>query len=306
MPTDTLAGETSRPTLSQQVATAVIVFLPLTAFVLAIVKWHTLSPLSALVQVPVLYFLTVIGITVSFHRELTHRALTLRPGARYFFAILGSLSVEGGVFSWCALHRKHHQFTDRKGDPHSPHGHGEGVLAVVRGFMHAHCGWFFHESEPSYKKYIPDLMRDEGLVLIDKLFPLWIVVSFALPGFITLAFTHTLRGFIAGAIWGGAVRILFVHHVTWSINSVCHLWGTRPFVTKDKSTNNFFFGYTGGGEGWHHNHHVFPQSARIGLRWWEFDLGWQVIRFLQVLGFVEEVNVPTREQIEAKLPRSAA
>lgn len=294
-------GESFSHSFGEKFATAFVVIAPFAAVISSFFLWESFAVKAAIIQIPIWYVLTVQAITVSFHRELTHGALRLRPPARYTEALLALFSVEGTIKDWCARHRKHHQYTDEELDPHSPHGHGSGVVGVLRGFVHAHLGWFFTKVDPEYERYIPDLMKDKGLMRLDKLFPLIAVLSFVLPGIITLVFEPSWKGFFAGVFWGGFVRVFLVHHVTWSINSVCHLWGTRPFSSDDESTNHPLFGYLGAGEGWHKNHHAFPWSARIGLRWWEVDWGWVVIRILDFFGLVERVKVPTREQMEAKM-----
>jgi stearoyl-CoA desaturase (Delta-9 desaturase) len=296
-----LMGRSSSHSVGEKVATAFIVVAPFVAVISSFFLWESFAVPAAVWQIPIWYVLTVQAITVSFHRELTHRALTLRPAARYTEQFLALFSVEGTAKDWCARHRKHHQYTDEERDPHSPHGHGSGAMGVLKGFIHAHFGWFFRHNDPEHKKYVPDLLQDRGLVVLDRLFPVIAVLSFVLPGLITLIFEPSLKGFFAGVFWGGFVRIFLVHHVTWSINSVCHLWGTRPFKSGDESTNNIIFGILGGGEGWHRNHHAFPNSARIGLRWWELDWGWIVIKILDFFGFVERLKVPSPEQVKAKM-----
>lgn len=298
-----LVGVSSSHSVGEKVATAFIVVVPFVAFIAGLFVWDSFDVVAAKILMLILYVITVLGVTVSYHRELTHRSLKLRPAARYTMAVSAGGSVEGGVFDWTTEHRMHHRFTDKKGDPHSPHEYGEGVTAVIKGFVHAHFGWFFRPRKIDYQKYVPDLLEDKGLVAIHKLFPVIAVLSFVLPGLVTLIFEPSWKGFFAGVFWGGFVRIFLVHHVTWSINSVCHLWGTRPFKSDDESTNNVIFGILGGGEGWHRNHHAFPTSARIGLRWWEIDWGWFFIRILHFFGQVEWIKVPTPEQMKAKMAR---
>lgn len=297
----------SSPNKTEKSVVAFLVIVPFVAFVTSFFVWDSFAVMSAVIQVPVWYMLTVLAITVSFHRELTHRSLTLHPVARYVLAALALFSVEGTIKDWCARHRVHHQHTDDVGDPHSPHSFGHGVWGVIRGFLHAHCGWIFSANRPDYGKYIPDLLRDKGLMVIDKLFPLFAVSSFILPGFIAFAFEPSWKGFLAGVFWGGFVRIFLVHHVTWSINSVCHLWGTRPFYSnsdEDMSTNNKYIALLSAGEAWHRNHHAFPWSARLGLRPWEIDWGWMAIRVLNFFGLVLKVRVPLPHEIEAKRMRT--
>ncbi len=296
MPTSALTGGGSRPTPLSKSITAFIVVAPILAVAAIPFVFTSLNVVSALAQVPIWYSLNVLSVTVSFHRELTHGALRLKSPLRYIMAALASLAVEGGPFSWCARHRKHHRYTDKPGDPHSP----------LEGFFHAHFGWFFKEGDPVYQEYIPKLLREPGLVLVDKLFPLIAVLSFVLPGLISFAFTTSLRGFIAGVFWGGFVRIFLVHHMTWSVNSICHTWGKKSLRSDDESRDNgLVFGAFG--EQYHRCHHAFQWSAKIGLLKGQLDIGWYFIQFLNWLGQVEELSVPTPEQVAAKrLDKSAA
>lgn len=288
-------GRSSPGTLEKSI-TLFIIIAPFVAVASIPFVWEWARVTAAMVMFPVFYVLTVQAITISFHRELTHDALRLRPVARLTEAVLAMMSIEGTIKKWVAKHRKHHKYTDEEGDPHSP----------LHGFFHAHFGWFFKESEPEYEKWIPKLLQDRRLMLLDKLWPMIAVSSFVLPGLLTLIFEPSLHGFLVGVFWGGFVRVFFVHHVTWSINSLCHMWGSRPFHSDDESANNPLLAPLSAGEAWHRNHHAFPWSARIGLRWWEIDWGWMIIRILDFCGQVEEYKVPTRAQIEAKRIKKAA
>jgi stearoyl-CoA desaturase (delta-9 desaturase) len=216
------------------------------------------------------------------------------------FGLLGSMAVEGPILRWAATHRRHHQHSDRTDDPHTPHGHGSGVRAFLRGLFHAQLGWLFLADAPDMGRYVPDLASDGLVRRLSTLFPLWALLGLLIPAGIAWAITGTWTGAFLGFLWGGLVRVLLVHHVTWSINSVCHLWGSRPFRTEDHSRNNVLFGVLGMGEGWHNNHHAFPASARHGLRWWEIDGSYLVIRALALLGLASEVRVPSPARVAAK------
>jgi stearoyl-CoA desaturase (delta-9 desaturase) len=247
-----------------------------------------------------MYILTGLGITVGYHRLFTHRAFEAPKFVKATFAVLGSMAVEGPLLKWVAQHRRHHQHSDEHDDPHSPHAHGGGLLGVLKGLWHAHVGWIFKPDSPNLARYAADLHRDGLLRTLNKLFPLWVILGLLLPavlgGVITLSWTGALLGFI----WGGLARIFLVHHVTWSINSVCHLWGSRPFRSHDQSRNNLIFGILGFGEGWHNNHHAFPNSARHGLAWWQIDVSYWVIRVMEMLRLAWKVKVPAMESIAAK------
>jgi stearoyl-CoA desaturase (delta-9 desaturase) len=210
------------------------------------------------------------------------------------------MAVEGSILDWVANHRRHHRHSDQDGDPHSPSMSGAGVWGTVKGMWHAHLGWLFAGERSCAIRWAPDLRGEKLIRVMSLLFPLWVVLGLVTPallgGLLTLSWTGALLGFI----WGGLVRVLLVHHVSWSVNSVCHIWGTRPFQSHDESRNNAVFGVLALGEGWHNNHHAFPTSARHGLRWWEFDPSYCVIWCMSKIGLASEVRVPSRERMAAK------
>jgi len=237
----------------------------------------------------------------------THRALRGGRVVRFIFAWAGSTSVQGPVLSWCAVHRRHHQHSDRPGDPHSPHLHGSGFTGVLRGMWHAHLGWLFAPEPPDLARSVPDLVADPVLRFVDKFFWLWVLIGWVAPGVFAGLLMHSWLAALNGFLWGGLVRTFVHHHITWSINSVCHVWGTRPFAVADQSRNNAVFAVLALGEGWHNNHHAFPTSARHGLRWWQVDFTWWVILLLRRLGVVRDVRVPAANAIAARLaPKQAA
>lgn len=245
------------------------------------------------------YLLTAMGVTVGFHRLLTHRAFQTYPWLERGFAVLGSLAVQGSVMDWVADHRKHHAHTDREGDPHSPHvGHGSGA----RGLWHAHTGWLLEtQGQADWTRYARELYEDRWMRRIGRRFPLLVLVSLLLPtvaGF--LLHGLTAGGALRGLIWGGLVRIFLVHHVTWSVNSICHFFGRRRFEIEDHSTNVAWLSVLSLGESWHHNHHAFPRSAFHGLRRWEIDLSGMVISSLERLGLAWNVIRITPERQRQK------
>ncbi len=247
-----------------------------------------------------MYLLSAVGVTVGYHRYFCHRSFqTFRP-IQAALAIMGSMALEGPVLKWVAVHRCHHQHSDGDNDPHSPHQHGGGIGGVLRGFWHAHVGWIFRGDPVDVYRYVPDLASDRMLRILSKLWMLWAVIGVLIPaaigGLLTLSWTGALLGFV----WGGLARIFLVHHVTWSINSVCHLWGWRPFRSHDMSRNNLIFGIVGLGEGWHNNHHAFPTSARHGLRWWELDASYALITAMRWTGLAWKVRVATVDSWKAK------
>src|SRR4051794_9867105 len=229
------------------------------------------------------YLFFAFGVTVGYHRLLTHRSFQTHKRLEYTWAVLGSMGLQGSVMDWVADHRKHHAHTDQEGDPHSPHvGHGEGL----RGLWHAHTGWLFEtHGQADWKKYARDLYEDPGMRRINKAFPRLAAGSLVLPtiaGYVLHGFTA--EGALRGLVWGGLVRAFLLHHVTWSINSICHYFGRRRFDVEDHSTNVAWLAVPSLGEAWHHNHHAFPRSAAHGLRWYEIDLSALLISAMEKLG----------------------
>jgi stearoyl-CoA desaturase (Delta-9 desaturase) len=238
-----------------------------------------------------MYLITAVGITVGFHRLLTHRSFQTAKPVEYLFAALGSMAVQGPVISWVADHRKHHAHTDEEGDPHSPHiGHAGGVRGMLAGLWHAHTGWLLStQGRADWKKYAPDLYEDIGMRAINRRFVPLVFAGLAIPALAGFLVSGTLSGAATGFLWGGLVRVFFVHHVTWSVNSVCHFLGSRRFDTDDRSTNVFWLALPSLGESWHHNHHAFPRSAAHGLKRWEVDLSAWFIAALEKVGLARNV-----------------
>ena len=247
-----------------------------------------------------LYVLTSLGITVGFHRLFTHRAFETYAVVQVILTVLGSMAVQGSLLKWVALHRRHHAHSDRPGDPHSPHLHGRGIAGLLRGLWHAHLGWIFQADAPDLSRYVKDLRRSTLLRVVSALFLMWVALGLLIPAVLGGLLAGSWRGVWNGLAWGGLARIFLVHHVTWSVNSVCHLWGSRPFRTDDQSRNNFLFGILAMGEGWHNNHHAFPTSARHGLRWWQIDISYGVIRALALLRLAWKVGLPAERPLPTR------
>ncbi len=276
----------------EKVANLGAVVVPFAATIAAIVLlWNSLVSPADLAIAMVMYLLTAIGITVGFHRLLTHRSFQTSKPVEYVFAALGSMAVQGPVISWVADHRKHHAHTDEEGDPHSPHvGHEGGMRGVLAGLWHAHSGWLMStQGRADWKRYAPDLYEDRGMRTISRRFVSLVFLSLAIPALAGYLVSGTLAGAATGLLWGGLVRIFFVHHVTWSVNSVCHFLGSRRFETDDRSTNVFWLALPSLGESWHHNHHAFPRSAVHGLKRWELDPSALVISTMEKLGLARNV-----------------
>jgi len=268
------------------------VVIPFVATLAAIVLlWNSWVTAADLIIAAAMYLLTAIGITVGFHRLLTHRSFQTSKPIEYTFAVLGSMAVQGPVISWVADHRKHHAHTDEEGDPHSPHVSPDGgVQSVFAGLWHAHTGWLMSsQGRADWKKYAPDLYEDKGMRYINRHFGFLVYMTLAIPALAGFLVSGTLVGAATGLLWGGFVRIFFVHHITWSVNSVCHFLGTRRFDTDDHSTNVFWLALPSLGESWHHNHHAFPRSAVHGLRRWEPDPSALIISTMEKLGLARNV-----------------
>jgi stearoyl-CoA desaturase (delta-9 desaturase) len=253
-----------------------------------------------------LYVITCLGVTLGYHRMFTHRAFEASRAFRAVVAIIGSMAVEGSVITWVADHRKHHAFTDKEGDPHSPHLSGPGFWGGVKGLWHAHVGWLFETvGTADQQRFAPDLVKDRALRVIDRLFPLWVTLSFAIPFALGWIVGGGFVAALTALLWGGLVRVFLLHHVTWSINSICHFFGRKRFDIEDESRNVFWLAPLSMGEAWHHNHHAFPTSAFHGLRWWEklADPTGLLIVLFEKLGLVWNVVRVSPERQEAKLAR---
>jgi stearoyl-CoA desaturase (delta-9 desaturase) len=239
-------------------------------------------------------------------RLLTHRSFKTSAPLRALFAALGSAAIEGPVIEWVANHRKHHRFSDQPGDPHSPHvDHAQGWRGAISGLLHAHVGWIFsNEAMASEAHYAKDLLADPVVRFIDRTFPVWVLAGLAFPFALGFALTGTLAGGLTGLLWGGAVRIFFLHHATFSINSLCHFFGRRRFATDDQSRNLLWLSLPTLGEAWHNNHHAFPTSARHGLRWWQLDPSAWLIAALERCGLVWDVVRVTPERQLTKVAAS--
>jgi stearoyl-CoA desaturase (delta-9 desaturase) len=284
--------------------TGTVTVLPVLA--LGLVAWQVWSELlgwSDIVVFAVMYVITGLGVTVGFHRLFTHRSFKTGKAVRATLAALGSMAIEGPVISWVADHRKHHAFSDKPGDPHSPHvDHGHGIKGALRGLFHAHVGWLFLHTQRGLKtRYAPDLLKDPVVKKINDTFVFWVLAGLAAPFLLGWLIGGTVAEGLTGLLWGGAVRMLVVHHATYSINSLCHFFGRRRFETDDESRNLFWLSFFTFGEAYHNNHHAFPTSARHGLGRWSFDPSAWVIWGLEKTGLAWDVVRISPERQAAKL-----
>jgi stearoyl-CoA desaturase (Delta-9 desaturase) len=286
----------ARPSLAQKTILLAIVVAPILALVYAMVLlWNRAIGAVDLTLFLVLYVLTTLGIGVGFHRMLTHKGFDAPAPVRFVFLVLGSMAMEGPCLDWAATHTKHHAKSDREGDPHSP----------LEGFWHAHLGWLFRRGLKAEELYYRGFRGDRTAAFVGKTFWVWAVLSFAIPFGVGFAFGGW-SGAWTGVVWGALVRIFFNQHVTWSVNSVCHTFGTKAFRTPDRSRNEWIVGLLALGEGWHNNHHAFPRSAVHGLRWYQFDLSGWVIRLLKLVRLARNVFIVPKEQWQSRLRRRPA
>jgi stearoyl-CoA desaturase (delta-9 desaturase) len=248
-----------------------------------------------------MYVVSGLGVTAGFHRLFAHKGYTVSRPLKIALAVAGSLALQGSLIGWVAVHRHHHVASDQPGDPHSPLVRRDGPLGAVRGFVWAHVGWLFSGSTSDAKRYAPDLVKDHDLVVIDRLFPVLAIGSLAIPFGVGWAVSGTLAGALAMFIWAGLVRMAVLHHVTWSINSVCHLWGRRPFRTSDHSTNFAPLALFSFGESWHNFHHAAPASARHGVLAHQVDLSAGLIKLFERAGWATKVRWPSANSIAAAL-----
>ncbi|MDY7020229.1 MAG: acyl-CoA desaturase [Cyanobacteriota bacterium] len=250
----------------------------------------------------VMYILTLLGITVGFHRLFAHGSFQTNTPVKVILLILGCMAFQGPVTYWVSNHRRHHQYSDRQGDPHSPYCSegGEQYFSQIQGLWNAQIGWMFTHQITNTLFFAKDLLRDKSIAKINELYYVWVMIGIAIPTILGGILTGTWKGLLSGFLWGGAVRLFLSYIFTNSINSITHLYGTRPFNTREQSTNNIWLAIPTLGESWHNNHHTFPNSAKFCLKWWQIDFGYWAIRFLQFMGLVWNVQYPTREMIEAK------
>jgi stearoyl-CoA desaturase (delta-9 desaturase) len=291
--------------LVDRVASAVVTAVPPIMVVIAmwlgwmgnLLQWQDLLILA------LSYMVIGTGITVGFHRLLTHRSFKCHRVVRAGFAALGSAAAEGPVIDWVATHRKHHQFSDVHGDPHSPHvGHGSGWRGAVSGLLHAHVGWVFRDMEVAdEQRYAKDLLADPLIKFVDRTFVLWVAAGLAAAFGLGVLLTGTVKGGLVALLWGGAARIFFMHHATFSINSLCHFFGRHDYDTGDESRNLAWLAIPTWGEAWHNNHHAFPTSYRHGLKRWQIDPSAAIIRTMEMTGLAwDVVRVdPTRRERKA-------
>jgi len=289
-----LADLAGRKTMFEQVTLSLFIVIPFLAVLAAIPimwAWGLLTWRDATIAI-VMYAITGHGVTVGFHRYFTHRAFRAKQWVRVTLAVAGSMAIQGSVIQWVSDHRKHHRFSDREGDPHSPWRYGNSVRALAKGFMYAHVGWLFDWEKTSEKRYAPELLADKAIRRVSRTFPIWVAVSMLIPPLVGGLWSWSWMGALTAFFWGSLVRVALLHHVTFSINSVCHITGRRPFKTRDRSQNVWWLAIPSMGESWHNFHHAEPTSARHGVRFMEIDTSAIVIKAMEKLRWVQDVRWP--------------
>jgi stearoyl-CoA desaturase (delta-9 desaturase) len=270
---------------------------PIVSLVCVLVPlWGHVVQLRDVLLAVAFYVITAFGITV-YHRLFTHRSFTANRVRKVALAGAGAMALEGAPIGWVANHRRHHMFSEHAGDPHTPHGFGAGVGDQLRGFVHAHCGWIFSPDFTPTERFARDLLADRDLVMVNRLFPVFAILSLGAPFALGWAMSGTLPGAVSALIWAGLLRMALLHHVTWSVNSVCHTFGKRPFVTKDRSTNFAPLALLSLGDSWHNFHHAHPSAARHGALRHQIDPSAMLIRTFERLGWVRGVRWPTAAQL---------
>jgi stearoyl-CoA desaturase (delta-9 desaturase) len=296
----TVRDSTSRA--SRLVTLAAVVVPPLGILSAAGLLWGVALSWVDVVLFSVLYVACGLGITAGYHRLFTHHSFETTPWVRGTLAVLGAMTTQGPVTQWVTDHRKHHALSDQDGDPHSPHGHGDGVRARVAGLVHAHVGWLFRtKGMERGERYGRDLYSDPVVRAVDRLYFLWVILTFALP----FAIGYVVGGLSLAAgfqafVWAGLIRVFAYQHATFAVNSICHAFGRRSYRSRDESRNNWAVALLTFGEGWHNNHHAFPSSARHGLDPRQLDIAWLTIRGLERLGLAWNVRLPDESQRERR------
>ncbi len=287
--------------IKERVALAIFIAVPFLAVVAAVpVAWGGWLGWHDVIIALVMYAISGHGVTVGFHRHFTHKSFKPNRGTKIALAISGSMAIEGPVIQWVADHRKHHKFSDRDGDPHSPWRYGNSVPALVKGLMYAHIGWLFDPEQTPPRRYAPDLLKDRDIVRISRQFPMWTAVSLLIPPIVGGLWSMSWHGALTAFFWAGLVRVAMLLHVTWSINSICHTVGNRPFKSRDKSGNVWWLAIPSMGESWHNLHHADPTCARHGVLRGQIDTSARIIWALEKLGWVHDVRWPVKERLDAK------
>ena len=299
LPSATLGGETQG--LIERVTLTALIVIPFTALAAAVpVAWGWGVGWRDLLIMTVMYFVACHGVTIGFHRYFTHGSFKANRSLKIALAITGSLAIEGPVVRWVADHRKHHKYSDKDGDPHSPWRYGETVPALLKGLWWAHMGWLFDEEQTDQRKYAPDLIKDNDIRRISRQFAMWALISLLIPPLVGGLLSWSWQGALTAFFWGSLVRVSLLHHVTWSINSICHAVGKQPFRSRDRSGNVRWLAILSCGESWHNLHHADPTCARHGVLKGQLDSSARLIRWFELAGWASDVRWPTPERVASR------
>lgn len=290
--------------LSERVLIGVFTGIPVIALLAAVpFAWGWALGWTDIAIAAVFYFVSAAGITVGYHRYFTHGSFKAKRPLRIALAVAGSLAIEGPVINWVADHRRHHKYSDKEGDPHSPWRFGSDWKALTKGLVWAHYGWLFDGARTSKEKFTPDLLADRDIVRIHRWFPALAAISFLLPAVLGGLITMSWTGAITAFFWASLVRIALLQHVTWSINSICHTFGLEQFDVRDKSRNVWWLAVPSLGESWHNLHHADPTSARHGVLKGQVDISARTIWVFEKLGWATDVRWPSEERLTGKRVR---
>jgi stearoyl-CoA desaturase (Delta-9 desaturase) len=297
-----LAPDSKVKRRGEQIALALFVGIPFAAVLGAVpMLWGRYLSVTDVVIAVVMYYLTGHGVTIGYHRYFTHGSFKAKRPMRIFLAIAGSMAIEGPLIRWVADHRRHHAFSDREGDPHSPWRYGESIAGLTKGFWHAHLGWMFDSELTNVERFAPDLLADRDMVRVSGAFGWLTGASLLLPPLVGGLVSWSWLGAATAFFWGSLVRVFILHHTTWSVNSVCHIFGERPFASRDRSTNFWPMALLAMGENWHNLHHAEPTSARHGVLRGQVDTSARLIWLFERFGWVHDVRWPNLRRLEAKL-----
>ncbi|HEX3261371.1 MAG TPA: acyl-CoA desaturase [Pseudonocardia sp.] len=306
-PPTTIPLVEGRKSVLEQSLVIAFMIIPVVALVAAVtLTWGWGITLLDVVIATIAYFGTGLGVTVGFHRHFTHKSFKATRPLKVALAVTGSLAFQGSIVSWVADHRRHHAFSDKEGDPHSPWLFGTGPLAIARGFWHAHMGWLFDRDKTNARRFAPDLLADRDIAAVDRQFVLLTAVSLGVPALLGGLLSWSWWGALTAFLWGGLVRVGLLHHVTWSINSICHMAGRRPFGTRDRSANVWWLAVLSFGESWHNLHHADPTCARHGVKRGQIDMSARLIWLFEKFGWVHSVRWPTPQRLERLARRNTA
>jgi stearoyl-CoA desaturase (delta-9 desaturase) len=287
-----------RRKIAAHISVYVFVIVPFLALLCAVaVAWGWGLSWADVIQAMVWYVLTCLGVTVGYHRYFTHGSFKTKRWMRIVLAVAGSLAVQGPILHWVADHRRHHAYSDREGDPHSPWLFGASPVAVARGFWHAHMGWLFTRDLTNQQRFAPDLLADRDIRIVHRLFGLCTLVTLAAPAVVGGLVTWSWWGAVTAFFWAGLVRMACLHHITWSVNSICHMIGDRPFRAHDRSANFWPLAILSMGESWHNSHHADPTCARHGVRRGQIDISARMIWLFEKLGWVHDVRWPSMRRL---------